>query len=436
VALLLLAAGASMAVPPLVRAQPAGAPVRTLTLDDALRLFHERGFDLVLADTAVAAAAGDLTAAKAFPNPVIGGGGGHTYDYRPHGADCSGCSQRQWTASLNDSGLLFDLVIGKRRLAIDVAKAALAGAQHSRADAERTLVAAVKEAYVDAVVARALLDTSRETAESAQRTADLVQLRFHAGDVAEADAARAETSRLEAEQAVDAAHEVADAANVALAFWIGEREGSVDFEVARELPAPDEPPALATATIGDLVASARQKRPDLAAAQAGVESAQSALALERRKRIPDVALTGGYTQEGTGQEALQPPTASLGITLPLPVFDRNAGGIARAEVARPAQWVRRPKLHPPKAGEVAGARAAPRTALERVERMNAGLLVNARRARDLVEYQYKRGAASLLELLDAERSFAATRAEAVQSLGDYWSSRYRIEEAVGMEIGS
>ncbi len=217
VAPLLLAAAASAAVaPPTVPAQAAAAP-RTLRLDDALRLFHERGFDLVLADMEVAAARGDLTTAKAFPNPVIGAGGGHSFNYRPHG-DCSGCSQQQWTGNLNDSGLLFDLVIGKRRLAIDVAKAALEAAKHSRENAERTLVAEVKEAYVDAVVAHALLDTSRETAESAHRTADLVQLRFHAGDVAEADAARAETSRLEADQAVDAAREVADATSYALAL--------------------------------------------------------------------------------------------------------------------------------------------------------------------------------------------------------------------------
>ena len=406
-----------------------------LSLEDALRMFHDRGFDLVLADTAVAAAAGDLATAQAFRNPVVGGGGGHTYDYKPHG-DCSGCSQRQWTANVSDSGLLFDLVIGKRRLAVDAAKAALEAARHSREDAERTLVAEVKEAYVDAVVAGALLDTSRETADSAHRTADLVQLRFHAGDVAEADAARAETSRLEADQAVSAAQEEADAADYALAYWIGVRDGNIDFEVERALPAPDEPAALAGATVGDLVASARQKRPDLAAAEAGVASAQSALALERRKRLPDVVLTGAYSEEGTGQEALQPPTASLGITLPLPIFDRNAGGIAKAEAALHAQSVQRDKLDAQIAGEVAAALAAHRSALERVKRMNAGLLENARRARDLVEYQYKRGAASLLELLDAERSFSATRAEAVQSLGDYWSSRYRIEEAVGMEIGS
>ena len=406
-----------------------------LSLADALRLFRERGFDLLLADAAVASAEGDLTIAKAFPNPQVGGGGGHTFDYDPGKCEGSGCSRTPWNANLSDQGLLFDLLVGKRRLKTDVAKKALEAARLSRADAERTLTALVKQQYVQTVLTRSALGFAQEASATASKTADLVALRFRAGDVSEADSARAETQKLEAEQAVDAARQALAASKASLAFLLGARDGSTAFDVDPQLPPSRAPASLASATPESLLVEARQKRPDLAAASAQRESAEAALALVRRQRIPDVALVAGYQQEGTGQEAIQPPTATIGVSLPLPVFYRNAGEIAKAQAAVQTQTVQRSKLDAQVASDVATAFASYQSAAARVQRMESGLLERARRARDLVEYQYKRGAASLLELLDAQRTFVATNAEYYQDMSDYWTAFYQLEEAVGSELG-
>ena len=66
--------------------------------------------------------------------------------------------------------------------------------------------------------------------------------------------------------------------------------------------------------------------------------------------------------------------------------------------------------------------------------MQGRLLDRAKRARDLVEIQYKKGAASLLELLDAQRTFIATNVEYYQDLATYWSSIFALEQATGMEL--
>ena len=66
--------------------------------------------------------------------------------------------------------------------------------------------------------------------------------------------------------------------------------------------------------------------------------------------------------------------------------------------------------------------------------MEGRLLDRARRARDLVEFQYKKGAASLLELLDAQRTFIATNVEYRQNLADYWTAVYQVEQATGTEF--
>jgi len=413
---------------------PAALPAR-ISQEDAVRLFRQQGFDLLLADAAVAGARGDLAVAKAFPNPQVGGGGGHSWNYDRRRCDApSDCSPTAWNANLSDEGLVFDLLIGKRRLKVDVAKAALEAARLSRADAERTLVALVEQQYSQTVLAGATLGFAREVAKTAAETSRLVDLRFRAGDVSEADSARAATQKLEAEQAVDAAAQGLAAAKTALAFLLGARDGHVDFEVDPQLPAA-RPGLLSGANTDTLLAEARSKRPDLAAAESQLRSAEASLALARRQRLPDVALVANYQQQGTGQEAIQPPTATFGLSLPLPVFYQNQGEIAKAEAAVRAQALQRAKLDAQVASDVASGLAAFQSAAARVQRMDSGLLEHARRARDLVEYQYKRGAASLLELLDAQRTFVATNAEYYQDVGDYWSAFYQLEAAVGAELG-
>jgi outer membrane protein, heavy metal efflux system len=413
---------------------PASLPAQ-LSLDEALRLFRERGFDLLLADAAVASAQGDLAIARAFPNPQIGGGGGHTFGYDPGKCERSGCSRTPWNANLSDQGLLVDLLVGKRRLKTDVARKALDAARLSRADAERTLTALVKQQYVQTVLTRSALGFAREASATASQTAGLVELRFRAGDVSEADSARAETQKLESEQAVDAAQQALAASKASLAFLVGARDGRTDFDVDPQLPPSRVPASLATASSESLLVEARQKRPDVAAASAQLASSEAGLALARRQRIPDIALVGGYTQEGTGQDAIQPPTATLGVSLALPVFYRNGGEITKAQAAVQTQTLQRAKLDAQVASEVASAFASYQSAAARVERMESRLLDRARRARDLVEYQYKKGAASLLELLDAQRTFVAINAEYYQDMSDYWTAFYQLEEAVGTELG-
>jgi outer membrane protein TolC len=85
------------------------------------------------------------------------------------------------------------------------------------------------------------------------------------------------------------------------------------------------------------------------------------------------------------------------------------------------------------AADVGTARSALIVTRRLVDRMQARLLDRARRARDLVRVQYEKGAASLLELLDAQRTFAQIHAEYLQDLHDLWLANFRLLAAVGRE---
>src|SRR5437879_13710736 len=101
----------------LLLAVPADAPLpAVLTLPDALRLFRERSFDLLLADAQLAAARGDRAVAGAIPNPAVSGSLGRSFD-------CSGCSATALGLGLSDQAALSDILSGKRGLRIDAARA-------------------------------------------------------------------------------------------------------------------------------------------------------------------------------------------------------------------------------------------------------------------------------------------------------------------------
>ena len=74
------------------------------------------------------------------------------------------------------------------------------------------------------------------------------------------------------------------------------------------------------------------------------------------------------------------------------------------------------------------------TTRRRLERMDKSLLVSSRRARDLVSAMYEKGAASLLEFLDSQRTFLAINAAYVQASGDYWLAVFGIEQAIGRDL--
>jgi cobalt-zinc-cadmium efflux system outer membrane protein len=421
---------------------PAGSPradaeatlPNPLSLDDAVRIFRERGFDLLIADAAVASARGDLTVAGAYQNPAVSGGAGPVFTYNPNLCDRPGCSDVSIAGSLSDQGLLFDQVIGKRRLRVRAAKAALEAARRSRSDAERTLVFQLKQQFVQGAVSTLALNFARETAGKTAQTFQLVDFRYKAGAVSEADVARAETDMLEAQQAVTASEQALAQAKANLVFLIGVRSPIQDFDLDTSALRYEVPESLRQASLESLLAQALQHRPDLAAQLAQLESSAASLDLAKRQRLPDIAIGAGYTQLGYGQASVSPPALVLSLSFTLPLLYQYQGEIAKAEADLRSQSVRRDKIEAQIGSDVATALATFQATRTRVERMEGRLLDRARRARDLVEFQYKKGAASLLELLDAERTFIATNVEYRQNLADYWTAVFQVEQATGTEF--
>jgi cobalt-zinc-cadmium efflux system outer membrane protein len=413
-------------------AAAATGAAEVLTRAEALRLFRERGFDLLLADAQLAAAQGDLLSAGASPNPSLSVGLAHSPGY--DASRCAGCSATGFAVGLSDQGAISDaLFTRKRALRQEVARAALQAATLGRADAQRTLELSLKTTWAQALLAQAQGLLAEEARGSAARTRGLVERRFALGAVSEADVARAEVAELEAEQLRDQAAAQLASARAALGLFLGQR--GIGPSVAldpRGLDCP-VPAPLAAATPDSLLQVARSARPDRLAAARQEERAAAALQLARRQRWPDPAFNVGYAQQGNSSDSIAPPTLTVGLSLPLPVLYQQEGEVARAEADLRAQAAQRGKLEAQLAADVQSAYAAFVSARAQLERMEGRLRSRARRARDLIEVQHQKGAASMLELLDAGRTLLAVEGERLSLLAAYRTAVASLEAATATE---
>src|SRR5580698_1209512 len=231
-----------------------------LSLDQALALFRQHGFDLIIADAQVESAGGDVTAAGAIPNPTASGGFYHSF-FDDHAYD----SHNGWSVGLADSNAIEDTLSGKRHLRTRVAEAALAAARMQRVDAQRTLELQVKQAYFATLAATAALEFARQVAVTADDTFQLNQVRYRSGAISEVDLSKTETAKLEADQAVDSGLSALRQSKVALALLLGQRRGFTDFAVDRAQLRFAVPAGLKDVTAQTMIDRALQARSDLRA---------------------------------------------------------------------------------------------------------------------------------------------------------------------------
>jgi outer membrane protein, heavy metal efflux system len=257
--------------------------------------------------------------------------------------------------------------------------------------------------------------------------------RFELGAMSDADLATIDVAALEAAQAEDQATQALRNAKVALAFLLGFRQHIPDYAVeAAELEYAASP-ILASASLESMVSQALEARPDLRSQVKQEQSAQQSVELAQRQRWPDFGLSLNYTQEGAGPLAIQPPTVLLGLSFNLPVFYLQQGEIQMAESTLHTQTALHRKAEAQVVSDVETAWSQVVSARSLVERMQKGLLDRAKTARDLVQVQYEKGSASLLDFLNAQRTYTATRTEYAGDLASYWTDVAQLEQATAKE---
>jgi cobalt-zinc-cadmium efflux system outer membrane protein len=198
--------------------------------------------------------------------------------------------------------------------------------------------------------------------------------------------------------------------------------------------------------VARLTALALEHRPDLRAAGAARTAAQAELEAARREILPDLALGAAYTHSDFTIAGDNPNTVGVSLALPLPLFDRNQAGVGRAQLDIRRAENEGARLRVEVARDVAEAvrRATRATTLLRAyeggdesggtktaTRDTGGMLARAETALRVAERSYRAGAASLLDLLEAQRTFLQTSADYLRALHDFRQAQIDVTHAVG-----
>jgi cobalt-zinc-cadmium efflux system outer membrane protein len=405
-----------------------------LSLEQAEQIFLTHGLDLLVAEAQVGGAEGDLRAAHVVQNPTANGD--FLYGFAVNSSGGNVPAVPGWSVGLTDNAAIEDILAGKRGLRIDVAGRALEAARHNRDDARRTLLTQVRNAFTAALLAEQNLDFADEVQKSYQETRNLNETRYQKGSISQVDLTRVVVAQLESQQQRDQAAAQLIQAKATLAFLLGSRSHPLAFALEGDL-AYRPLPRIDAASPEDLSELALTHRPDLLASVASREQSGFAVAQAKRVVFPDISLQLGYSQQYVTTQAngvISPPTLSIGLQAPLPLFYQQQGEVRRAEANLLAAEAQEQKAHGQVVADVTQADAGYHAARDMVRRMEGELLKNAKQARDLEELLYRKGAASLLDYLDAQRTYTAINLEYRQDLQAYWNAVYQLEQATGTEL--
>ncbi len=399
--------------------KPAPSALR-LSLDDATALFLRQNFDLLITKFGIESAKGQQITARLFPNPVV--------SVSTLSAYSQGCNANKCGQVFPQIQQLFEMA-GKRGYRIESAAFGTQSAEANFEDAIRQLTFTVKDAYYRVQLAQRRLALAEENRDRFTRILEVNTIRFKKGYIAEVDLIRIRLQVVDFQSQIIQAIQDGNAARADLRVLLG-ISPSVDVLLTTELDYhPIEP---------DIIALRRQAldmRPDIRMKRFTQSQRMADLRLAKAYRIPDITAGAGYAVQGRqGPDNQQQLGFSLGI--PLPLFNRNQGGIAQAEVSIQMAEADLQKTVVQVENQV---EIAYRNLLESrrlVETYRGGVLEDARLTLTIVEKAYERGGATIIDLLDAARTSRTIQQNYIETLFNYQRNVFLLENAVGREIGS
>lgn len=423
VATVLLSLGAGAETPSPVQSLtsvPENAATVRLSLNEALALFLKQNLDLLIAKYGIESSKGQQITAALFPNPVASIG---TLSSYTQGRTAANSGQL-----FGQVQQLFELA-GKRGYRIESAGFGTQSVEAAFEDAVRQLGFTVKETYYRILLAQRRLTLAEENRDRFARILDVNTIRFKKGYIAEVDLIRIRLQMVDFQSMVIQSLQEAESARGDLRqlLRLSPRtllELTTDMDFRRIDP-----------DINKLRVAAIDMRPDIRARRFTYSQREADLRLAKAYRIPDVTVGGGYAVQGA-QGPDNPQQWALNLGVPLPLFNRNQGGIRQAEVAVQTAEADLNKIVNQVENEVEVAYRNLIQSRRLVEAYIGGVLDDARSTLTIVERAYERGGATILDLLDAARTSRTIQQNYIEALFTYQHNLFQLESAVGQEIRS
>ena len=386
----------------------AAATAEPLSLAKAIELALEGNPEVAAAKRQLEATEGQVLQGRSRPNPELA-----------YSLEDARSKTRTQSWQLN---LPLELG-GKRAARTKAAEKSREQAQAQLAELQATVRANVAAAYFDVLTAQERLVLARDSAALAKSSTDTVSKRVAAGKVSPVEESKARVA--EAGVRVELAQAASEQRNALSRLFA--LLGRIDAPyTVLEGKAENLPSVPSLVDLQPLIASS----PGVVLARIEVDRRKALTDLEQSKRVPDVTVSVGMQRSNETQRNV----LLFGVSVPLPVFDRNQGNLLEAlkleDKARDELQAATVRMH----SEVAQARERLSTITAEVQSLQQEVLPGAKSAYDAATIGFENGKFNFLEVLDAQRTYFTAKSQYLKALGEAHRAAADIDRLLGASM--
>ena len=317
----------------------------------------------------------------------------------------------------------------KRELRLESAKKGTQIAEFSHSDLQRTMLFALRGAFVSTLEAKAVVQLATDNLAYYDHVLQISRDRFSAGDIAQIDLDRLELQRVQYESDLQTAEVNLRTAKIQLLTLLNDRTPIEQFDVTGSYDFNDQ-----LLPREEFRKIALDTRPDLKAAVEAVDKAQADHKLAVANGSTDPTFGAWYTHNASTNNPEAINTLGVSISVPLRVFDRNQGEKLRTQLDIARNQRLRDAAEAQVLSDVDSGYATLDSTLILLRPYKAKYLDQSLRVRDTIFFSYQHGGAALLDFLNAQAEYRSVQVNYVNLVGSYLTAAAQLNMAVGREV--
>lgn len=311
----------------------------------------------------------------------------------------------------------------KRGLRVASARLVTEAAGTDQLDLERNLTFSLRDAFNRVLLAKALRQLATENLQYYDRVVQVNQERLKAGDISRVDFVRVDLQHVQFETDLVNAQVNLRTAKIQLLALLNDRRPVDGFDVTGPFDFSER-----VLLLDEVRKQALETRPDLRSAATQVERARA----DHR-----LAIANGSTDPMVGfelQRTQADNTAGITLQFPLRIFDRNQGEKARTSIIIQQNERNRQGVEAVVIRDVESGLASLESVASLLKPYRDRYIPESTEIRDKINFAFTNGGASLLDFLDAQRSYRDTQVAYLNLLGNYYAAANQLNLAVGQEV--
>ncbi len=317
----------------------------------------------------------------------------------------------------------------KRELRLESAQKGTGIAISGQADLNRTLLFALRMAFIQTLQEKAIFDLAKENLSYYDHLLDVNRERYKAGAIAQVDLDRLELQRVQYESDLQTAEVNLRTAKIQLLALLNDRTPVEQFDVTGPYDFSTQ-----IASLEEVRQIALDARPDLKAAMEAIDKAQTDHKLAIANGSTDPTLSAWYTYNPSFNNPFAHQTVGASVSIPLRIFDRNQGEKKRTELDIDRNEKLMEATRAQVFSDVDSAYATVNSTVILLQPYKDRYLQQASRVRDTIAFSYQHGAASLLDFLNAQAEYRSVQVSYLNLVASYLNAASQLNLAAGREV--